>query len=336
MSLKGKRILFIAPRFFGYEQLIKTELEEQGASVDYYDDRPGGDFLTKALIRVDRRLLARKTNLYYGSIVVSSRGRDYDHIFIVRAEAISATKLRELKVEHPRARVTLYLWDSMNYNPNAKQLLDCFDSVWSFDRDDANAFEKVRFLPLFYAKGFASTSYPAQHYEYDACFIGTLHTNRYKVLEKIVDQLQSNGDKVFLYCYYPSKTLFRLRSLVDSGFRRFGRKYLKFESIPLSKTIEYFEKSRIIIDINRPAQLGLTIRTIETLGARRKLLTTNKDVVNYDLYDPSWVHIADRDAPKISEIINDEVPVFDENNWEKYSVGRWIATIFSPDQSLQE
>lgn len=334
MYLNGKKVLFIAPRFFGYEKLIKEELEEQGATVDYHDDRPSGDFFTKALIRVDRRLLNRKTDLYYRTIVETSRGRNYDHIFIVRAEAISAVKLNELRAAHPKARVTLYLWDSMNYNPNAKQLLDHFDSVWSFDRADADAFEKVHFLPLFYANGFAETSYPAKHIEYDACFIGTMHTNRYKVLEKIIDQLQSRGIKYFIYCYYPSRTLFRLRSLLDPGFRRFGRRYLKFESIPLSKTIEYFEISRLIIDINRPAQRGLTMRTIEAFGARRKLLTTNKDVVNYDIYDPSWVHLTDRNNPMLSEDFNKKEPVFDQSIWEKYSVRRWTETIFTLNSAL--
>jgi len=77
-NLAGKRVLFIAPMFFGYEQLIKTELEAKGAEVDYFNDRPDNGFWTKALIRVDRRLLARKTDAYYRSIIETTRDKAYD------------------------------------------------------------------------------------------------------------------------------------------------------------------------------------------------------------------------------------------------------------------
>lgn len=332
MPFNGRKVLIIAPKFFGYEKLIQLELESQGAFVDYFDDRPGGDFLTKALIRVDRRLLARRTNRYYGSIVANTNGRDYDDILIVRAEAISSEQLLALKATHPRARAILYLWDSMNYNPNARKLLKHFDCVWSFDRDDANAYPQVGFLPLFYARGFTRTRYPADSFKYDACFIGTVHTDRYKVLERMVSRLEAQGRKVLLYCYYPSTTLFRLRSLLDGGFRRFGRKYVKFQSIPLSQTIDYFDHSLAIIDINRPAQLGLTMRTIEALGARRKLITTNRDVENYDLYDPSYVAVVDRDNPVLPDDFFDEKALaIDEKVWNKYSIEKWVEQVFSRD-----
>ena len=34
------RILLIMPNFFEYPQIIKTELEQMGHIVDYFDDRP--------------------------------------------------------------------------------------------------------------------------------------------------------------------------------------------------------------------------------------------------------------------------------------------------------
>src|SRR5690606_15810811 len=79
-NLAGKRVLFIAPMFFGYEKLIQAELEAKGAEVDYFNDRPDNGFWTKALIRVDRRLLARKTERYYNSIIESTRSQSYDHV----------------------------------------------------------------------------------------------------------------------------------------------------------------------------------------------------------------------------------------------------------------
>lgn len=328
-SLYGKRVLFIAPVFFGYEKLIKEELERKGAIVDYFNDRPGNDFWTKALIRVNRFLLAHKTNSYYKGIIESTSKRSYDHVLIVRGEAISPRILQLLRQAQPKARMTLYLWDSMHYNPNALKLLGAFDQVFSFDRSDVERYPKMQFLPLFYAGEFDRAARQKGKPIYDACFIGTIHTDRYKVLEKIIENLQERGRKVFVFCYYPSKFLYRMRALVDPGFRRFGKKYVNFTGMALAEVVDRIAESRAVIDVNRPGQVGLTMRTIEAVGAQRKLITTNSDVVNYDLYDPHSVLLVDRRNPMVDDdlLCSDEIP-FTQTLRAKYSVSAWVDRIF--------
>jgi hypothetical protein len=329
MDLSGKRILFIAPMFFGYERLIAAELEASGATVDYFSDRPGGDFLTKSLIRIDRRLLAAKTNRYYDRIIEATRDTRYDQILIVRGEAISLARLRRLREAQPSATLSLYLWDSMHYNPNARVIWQEFDKVFSFDRPDADANPRIAFLPLFYSREFDRAAAASGAPEYDACFIGTIHTDRYRVLEKVIATLEARGRKVFVYCYYPSKTLFRIRTLFDPGFRRFARRYLDFAGMKLPEVVDRIAMSRSVIDINRPSQRGLTMRTVEAIGAQRKLITTNQDIVNYDIYRPQGVLVVDRANPVIDDAFLDLAAVpFDEQVRRRYAIGAWLETIF--------
>ncbi|MNN34249.1 hypothetical protein D3C81_1480470 [compost metagenome] len=187
----------------------------------------------------------------------------------------------------------------------------------------------MQFLPLFYGREFESSAQWQGTPLYDACFIGTIHTDRYKVLEKIIDSLQERGHKVFVFCYYPSKQLYRLRALVDPGFRRFGRKYVNFTGMKLTEVVSRIAESRAVIDVNRPDQLGLTMRTIEAVGAQRKLITTNADVINYDLYNSRGVLLVDRQAPVIDDelLYCNELP-FDPALREKYSVSAWVNRIF--------
>lgn len=324
-SLAGKRVLFIAPMFFGYEKLIKAELERQGAHVDFQPDRPGVDFLTKALIRIDRRLLARRIAKHYSDIVEASAGTCYDHVLVIRGEAISPQIIARIRETQPAAKLTLYLWDSMHYNPNARLIKRHFDSVLSFDRADVAENPDIEFLPLFFANDYARAAEWTGGYIYDACFIGTIHTDRYRILEKLLDSLERDGRRTFVYCYYPSKVLHRLRSLVDPGFRRFSRKYVNFDGLPLPKVVDYICASRCVIDINRPGQKGLTMRTIEALGSQRKLITTNEDVSSYDLYDASGVQIVDRNAPVVpAEFLMSSDRPFDDAVRERYSVGNWV------------
>lgn len=331
MNLKEKRVLFIAPMFFGYEKLIKAELEAKGAQVDYFNDRPDNSFLTKALIRIDRRLLALKTNRYYDSIIASTAHCTYDHILIVRGEAISAKRLRKLRQIQSRARISLYLWDSMHYNPNARTILPLFDSIFSFDRVDVNENPTIEFLPLFYGKEFGRAAAWLGEPVYDVCFVGTVHTDRYKVLEKVIDGLESRGRKVFIYCYYPSKMLFCIRSLLDPGFRRFAKKYLNFAGMKLSDVVDRIAESRAVLDVNRPDQLGLTMRSIEAVGAQRKLITTNADIVNYDIYSEAGVLVIDRQNPVVDDtFLGRGVIPYDETTRCGYSVSAWVDRIFRP------
>ncbi|MCO7472009.1 hypothetical protein NJG16_18210 [Stenotrophomonas maltophilia] len=329
-SLAGKRVLFIAPMFFGYEKLIKAELERQGAHVDFHPDRPGADFLTKALIRIDRRLLAKRIAKHYSDIVNAGAGTRYDHVLVIRGEAISLQIIARIRETQPSAKLTLYLWDSMHYNPNARLIKRHFDSVLSFDRVDVAENPDIGFLPLFFANEYARAAEWTGGYTYDACFIGTIHTDRYRILEKLLDSLERDGRKVFVYCYYPSKILHRLRSVVDPGFRRFSSKYVNFVGLPLPKVVDYICTSRCVIDINRPDQKGLTMRTIEALGAQRKLITTNEDISSYDLYRASGVEIVDRDAPVVNDdfMCSEEKP-FDEDVRSRYSVTNWAREVLS-------
>ncbi|HIE4562008.1 hypothetical protein R1L06_05205 [Stenotrophomonas sp. C4297] len=336
-SLKGKRVLFIAPMFFGYEKLIKAELEQQGAQVDFHPDRPGADFLTKALIRIDRRLLARRIAKHYRGIVEAAAGSQYDHVLVIRGEAISPQIIAQLRATQSTAKLTLYLWDSMHYNPNARLIKPYFDSVLSFDRVDVSENSEIEFLPLFFANEYARAAEWRGEYEYDACFIGTIHTDRYRILEKLLESLERDGRRVFVYCYYPSRVLHRLRSLVDPGFRRFSKKYVNFVGLPLSKVVDYISVSRCVIDINRPDQKGLTMRTIEALGAQRKLITTNEDVSSYDLYSSSAVKIVDRVAPVVQdEFLTASHRPFDDAVRTRYTVGNWVRQALLQPRAANE
>ena len=58
-------------------------------------------------------------------------------------------------------------------------------------------------------------------------------------------------------------------------------------------------KSKIIVEIQRNDQIGLSFRIFEALGYRKKLVTTNTDVVNYDFYNPQNILVIDENNIEI-------------------------------------
>jgi len=63
-----RKILFISPAFFGYEKEIRTELLKRGDEVDFFDERPKNTTITKALIRVNPKLISKITRQYYRKV----------------------------------------------------------------------------------------------------------------------------------------------------------------------------------------------------------------------------------------------------------------------------
>ena len=58
---------------------------------------------------------------------------------------------------------------------------------------------------------------------------------------------------------------------------------------------DYIGNSRVVLDLPHPMQTGLTMRTIEAIGSKKKLITTNVDIVNYDFYNPKNILLIERE-----------------------------------------
>ena len=147
--LKNKRILFIGPRFFGYEKEIRNNLIDFGAEVDFYDDRPANDFFTKLFIRINFQYLVQlKITKYYQLILRKINSKSYDYIFIISPEVLNRNRLQKIQRTQTHSKTILYMWDSFK-NKDTIDMLSLFDKIITFDNIDAEKYN-LEFLPLFY------------------------------------------------------------------------------------------------------------------------------------------------------------------------------------------
>ena len=104
---------------------------------------------------------------------------------------------------------------------------------------------------------------------------------------------------------------------------------MAFNALSHDEIAALMKSSKAVLDINHPKQTGLTIRTLETLGANRKLITTNKEIVKYDLYDPVNILVIDRVNPFIdADFLKREMNQVPDAVLYKYSLEGWIKEIF--------
>jgi hypothetical protein len=71
------------------------------------------------------------------------------------------------------------------------------------------------------------------------------------------------------------------------------------------------------------------MRTIETLGAGKKIVTTNREIKHYDIYRENNVCIIERENPVIDPaFVNSNYEELQSSITEKYSIGGWVTQIF--------
>jgi hypothetical protein len=327
-SLVGKKILFIGPKTFGYEQEITKQLEKMGASVDYFDDRPFVSNIKKIILRIIPFVLRNEVFNYFQAIIDHAAIKQYDYVICIKLECFPHKLLRQLRAEQPSAVFLFYAWDSFRNSPNAKKCLDIFDRVYSFDNVDADKYELIH-RPLFYIDKYKNIT--DQPKIYDVVFVGSVHIHRYKFIKSFTNNLGSNLN-CYIFLYVPSKLLFVARKLLL--FPTYGlSKSSEFKFSPLSQPeiIDLLGQTNIVLDFAFPSQDGLTMRSIEAFGARKKLITNNSNIRSYDFYNPENILVLD-DLNKIEVIpesfINTPYKPPDDDIYDRYSIDGWVKEIF--------
>ena len=329
--LAGKNVLLIAPKYFGYELAISKAIVAAGGNSVYIDERPGNDFISKGLVRINANLLRAKIKNYYSNQLSTLTDiSSFDYIIVISPEALNAEMIKKMRLRFPKAICVLYMWDSIRNKTgtNNAELLPYFDRIFSFDRTDCQYYSNLVFRPLFYLNEYADSDFAISRYEYDLTFIGTMHSDRYEICHKLRQQAIDGGLTVFYYLYLHDKRLYWYYLFTNPSMR--GGSICDFSFTPMSPS-EIKDKiwsSKVVLDIQHPGQTGLTMRTIEVLGAKRKLITTNKAIYQYDFYEKDNIYWLNRDLIDLPfEWLEKPYKALPDTIYKNYSIKKWLADI---------
>lgn len=332
--LVNKKILFLSVRTFNLEVEIKNKLEELGAEVTYYDERPANNNFIKGIIRLRRSLVQKRIDDYYKKILLDEAKIQFDYLFVNRGEIVPAFFLEELKKTKPKCQFIFYTWDSFTNHSHPITILKYFDRKFTFDSYDSVKY-KVNFRPLFFLDGYKyiKNSSPFKS-KYNLLFIGTAHSDRYKISSTLVDYCSQNGLTSFCYYFMHGRLVYFYKKLFDHSFKQFDYRKLSFKSLNTQQILELYNDSDVILDINHPGQRGLTMRTFESIGAGKKIITTNSEIKKYSFYNPNNILVIERENIQFSKR-------FFETNYEDISkevynrmtIEGWINCLFFESES---
>lgn len=320
------KIALIAPSFFGYSKDILDAIAASGHVGRHFPDRPSESVLFKSVGRISYSLLDSAIAKYFDSLLSELREMRPGMVLVVGGMSFcfSREQVEQLK-EALDARLIAYLWDAVANCQRIGDSLDLFDGAYSFERKDC-AEHGLAFLPLFYTDSYGSIPLEGSAgYEYDACFIGSVHqVNKLQYVKAIVDGLRAQGARVFAHYYMPSKSAELLRKMQHGVYRDAD---LSFEVIPQNRVADLFRKSKTIIDAPQTGQTGMTMRSIECVGAQRKLITANPDVVNYDFYEyDQALYLPYGDEPNLEFVLSAPTGIPDEVR-VRYSIHSWVDRV---------
>jgi hypothetical protein len=266
----------------------------------------------------------RAVNNHYESIIERTQHISIDILFLVNPEAITSGEVIALKKIHPSLKVYIYMWDSVMNKRRALTLLPVSDRFITFDPEDKKIDARISFLPLFYTRAFEGIV-SRKAMTYDVCFVGSLHSDRYRIVKSAC----FDGLSAFHFFFSPSRALFFVQRLVFAAFRRVDLQDVSFQSLSFDQISGAMKKSLAVIDIEHPNQVGLTMRTIESLGARKKLITTNANIKEYDFYDSDNICIVNREMVSVEgEFFAKPYKSLRPEIYNKYSLRNWLIEVF--------
>ena len=329
-----KKVLFISPKFMGYYKEIIKEMEAANYDVDYIADSPKDTILFKALNRLNKKLTIKYSEKnFLRELKELVDKKDYDYLFVIAGMTFCLPKsfFEYLEEKNVKIKKMIYQWDGEENLSFVKDYHKYFDKIFTFDRIDVENNDKYLFLPLFYIRNYEEIAQKnIKEFDYDVSYIGTAHPQKFYYVNKISKELSKIKNKQFIYHYIPTKLKYFYHKIKNKEYKDAKMSDFKYEKISFEQIGKIFEGSECILDAPQKGQNGLTIRTIECLGAKKKLITINQDVINYDFYKKENIYVYNEEngIDFDNVFFNTEYINIESNVYEKYSLRNWVKNIF--------
>lgn len=315
-----KKILFIAPNYYGFCDIILKGLQEYSdCRVEYinplykFQYKNLGEkihnFFLKNFFGKNLKIIRKNQRLKE-----SIAQKEYDILVVIGAYDINEDIL-DFAISKAKHSISI-LWDSIAKIPSQEQSISKFDVCYSFDREDCTKYNLL-FNPNFYF-----VEKKTLNHNFEISYLAT-YDNRISETFQIINYFNKKDIK--------SKTKILVPKNIKPNFDLPKNVEIIHDIIPFSESHRYYLDSKIILDISHSNQLGLSFRPFEAIGLEKKLITTNKDIINYDFYNPNNIFV-------IEDIHHFDIPAsFLESDYqdlpteikEKYHIKNWIKRILS-------
>lgn len=327
-AAEGKKILIIHNGGSKLDKLFQNTCQKLGMTYEGIPDKPNEKAFGKIAGRLHLAFYEKILNKYYRK-TIESLNNGFDYILVIRGEYTPTDSISLLQEKNPNAKMILYMWDSIRNNKGIQNKWPLFDSVYTFDRHDfIDNKGRIGFVPLYYCEEYIEQVDKSLNPEYDIAFIGTAHGDRVKIVKEVERFCTDNDLNMFRFLYCPHILVYIYNKLFNKDYRHVKLSDLSFNPMTQKEIYEIYSKAESVLDVEIKTQTGLTMRTIDILGLKKKLITTNKDIINYDFYDENNILVIDRDSLNIDTgFLKKPYKEIKKEIYDKYSMKNWLLRL---------
>lgn len=283
------KILLLAPTYMGLHVPIVDELKRQKHDVTFFEDimfswdwkypwRGRHDRLFRQIKCFTKQTFQRYWNNLFSKTI---QFRQYYDLFIaINGCSFHPILLAKLRIHNPNIKSVLYLWDNSQFY-DYYHYATYFNKVMTYDINDSKKYS-AKFLPFYWQP--LSDNLQNLPIIYKISMIGSNHDGRYKIAQRVYEQLSSIYKSLYL-------------KVLDKNLQK--DEIIIHDPIPIEEVLQTMVQSECILDTDRASQSGTTPRLIWALAMGKKVITTNKNVAQLPFFDAEQVFIIDRKNPVI-------------------------------------
>lgn len=315
------KITVISFDFWNYDAHIVDELRKKGIDAHHinigaYQHKNIGAKITNAFSKIF--LKKNIKNIRRQELILDSLKKlgTQDQILVINPELIERKYHVEIK-KFTQKYIT-YLYDSLARCP-AEHLLDLFDEVFSFDKTDA---EKHNFK-LVTNYNYLPENQLDRNPKYSLVYLASFD-NRLKIAEKIANKLNEFGLK-YNFRIVGKKSWKKQLPMAKNNGIKYSRKRISHQEIP-----KIYNESKVLLDLVRENQDGLSFRIFEAMALKKKIITNNKTIVDYDFYNPNNILILKEDLSNLEKsFFESDYQELSPRIYRKYTLENWAETVFN-------
>lgn len=322
------RISVISYDFWDYDQYIVEALRRKGIDAHHIKitSVTHSGFEERVINAISKTFLKR--NLKKGKrkqYVLDSLEKlgHQDQILVLNPDTFDLPTLK--KIRESTDVMTTYLYDNLDRVPVECEKLNLFNTIFSFDDSDI---EKYGFMKLTNYIYLPFTPKEVQNPEMDLFYITSYDNRRVALIKRLAKKLMEMGMKFQIMIIGKKSWKHQLKNVLvkipENVFLVFSLKKISHEQLP-----QYYMNAKILLDLMREGQYGLSFRVFEAMALEKKIITDNESIKNYDFYNPNNILVLNEDISNINasffETPYEKVP---EDIYNAYTLDHWVTKVF--------
>jgi len=240
---------------------------------------------------------------------------DYDYILVFRADFYPDSVLEILRKK--TKNFIAYQYDGKKIWERRLNSLKVFDRVFVFDPDDFLQDSGINFQPVTNC-WFPDETISDNDNRNDIFYVGVGVPDRLKKIEILKN-----------YCFENNICLKAILTIADY-FEEKSEKgvSLVHKGLTYEENLAEVRTSKALLDFKLDYHKGLSFRFFEAVNFRKKAITNNVSVKEYDFYHPDNIFITDyENMDGLKDFLEKPYHEIDSEIREKYGFGNWIRYV---------